>query len=221
MMRLLRSIPLLALVLLAASCTDQRSHAQAIYMLVDTSGSYTKELDKAQRIVNYLLGTMKSGDSLAVARVKSRSFSEKDIIAKVTFVKDPMQANVQKRTFAEEIGTFDAGLKKGSAYTDITGGIIQAAEFLNETGAGQKTILIFSDMQEELDYKTVRDFPIDLKGIRIIALNVTKLTTDNVDPRRYLGRLEWWEKRTRAAGATDWEMVNDLEHLERIFSGRG
>jgi len=217
----LRFIPFLFLSLLLASCADSRMHAQAIYMLVDTSGTYSQELDKAQRIVSYLLGSLKSGDSLAVARVKSRSFSEKDIIAKVTFVKDPMQANAQKRAFSEKVGIFKADIKKGSAYTDITGGIIQAAEFLNETGAGQKTILIFSDMQEELDYKTVRDFPIDLKGIRIIALNVTKLTTDNVDPRRYLGRLEWWEKRTRTAGATDWNVVNDLEHLERIFKGRG
>ena len=220
-MRRLRFIPFLALVLLTASCADPRSHAQAVYMLVDTSGTYAKEVDKAQRIISYLLGTLKSGDSLAVASVKSRSFSEKDIVAKATFVKDPMQANSQKRAFAEQVAHFDSGIKKGSAYTDITGGIIQAAEFLNETGAGQKTILIFSDMQEELDYKTVRDFPIDLKGIRIIALNVTKLTTDNVDPRRYLGRLDWWEKRTRAAGATDWKVVNDLEHLERIFRDRG
>ena len=221
MMRHLRFIPFLALALLTASCADPRAHAQAVYMLVDTSGTYAKELDKAQRIISYLLGTLKSGDSLAVAQVKSRSFSEKDIIAKATFVKDPMQANNQKRAFADQVAHFDSGIKKGSAYTDITGGIIQAAEFLNETGAGQKTILIFSDMQEELDYKTVRDFPIDLKGIRIIALNVTKLTTDNVDPRRYLGRLDWWEKRARAAGATDWKVVNDLEHLERIFRDRG
>jgi len=221
MMRRLRFIPFLALALLTASCADPRAHAQAVYMLVDTSGTYAKELDKAQRIISYLLGTLKSGDSLAVAQVKSRSFSEKDIIAKATFVKDPMQSNSQKRAFAEQVAHVDSGIKKGSAYTDITGGIIQAAEFLNETGAGQKTILIFSDMQEELDYKTVRDFPIDLKGIRIIALNVTKLTTDNVDPRRYLGRLDWWEKRTRAAGATDWKVVNDLEHLERIFRERG
>ncbi len=221
MMRRLWIIPVLSLAFLLASCSDQRTHAQAIYMLVDTSGTYSQELDKAQRIVSYLLGNLKSGDSLAVARVKSRSFSEKDIIAKVTFAKDPMQINNQKRAFADKIGTFKADVKKGSAYTDITGGVIQGAEFLNETEAGQKTILIFSDMQEELDYKTVRNFPIDLKGIRIIALNVTKLTTDNVDPRRYLGRLEWWEQRARAAGAADWRVVNDLEHLERVFKGRG
>ena len=44
-----------------------------------------------------------------------------------------------------------------------------------------------------------------------------KLGTDNIDPRRYLDRLEWWEKRTRTAGASDWRVVNDMEHLDRIF----
>lgn len=218
MRRRLWFIPFLVLALLSASCADPRTHAQAVYMLVDTSGTYSKQLDKAQRIVSYLLGTLKSGDSLAVARVKSRSFSEKDIIAKVTFVKDPMQANAQKRDFIEKISHFDSGIKKGSAYTDITGGIIQAAEFLNETGAGQKTILIFSDMQEELDKRTIRDFPIDMKGIRVVAVNVVKLRTDNVDPRRYLGRLDAWEKRLRAAGATDWQVINDFDHLQRVAS---
>jgi hypothetical protein len=107
--------------------------------------------------------------------------------------------------------------KTGSNYTDITGGILQAAEFLNETGAGRKTILIFSDMQEELDAKTIRDVPLNLNGIRVVALNVTKLTSDNIDPRRYLGRLEWWERRVREAGAQDWRMINNLEHLERVL----
>ena len=220
-MRLLRRGLVVCLAVLSlGACANKQSHAQAIYMLVDTSGTYVNELGKAQALVGYLLGMLNPGDSFAVASVKSRSFSEKDIIAKVTFVKDPLQVNAQKLAFRNEVGDFTKDVKKGSAYTDITGGIIQAAEFLNETGAGQKTILIFSDMQEELDYKTVRNFPIDLKGIRIVALNVTKLTTDNVDPRRYLDRMAWWEKRVRAAGATDWRVVNDLEHPERIFADR-
>jgi hypothetical protein len=211
---------LVAVTLLTAACADKRSHAQAVYLLVDASGTYTQELGRAQALVGYLLGTLNPGDSLAVARVKSRSFSEKDIIAKATFVKDPLQANVQKRAFQAQVADFTKGVTRGSAYTDITGGLIQAAQFLNETGAGRKTILIFSDMQEELDYKTQRDFPIDLKGIYIVALNVTKLNTDNVDPRRYLDRMAWWEKRVRNAGAADWHVVNDLEHPERIFEAR-
>lgn len=217
MRRILNVIAILIAVLSIGACADKKSHTRAVYMLVDTSGTYTQELGRAQALTGYILGTLNPGDSFAVARVKSRSFSEKDILAKVTFEKDPIQANAQKRAFRDKLADFTSGTKKGSAYTDITGGLIQAAEFLNETGAGRKTILIFSDMQEELDYKTARDFPINLKGIRIVALNVTKLTTDNIDPRRYLNRMEWWEKRVLAAGAEDWRMVNDLEHPERIF----
>ena len=220
MRHMFRIVLVLAAVLAVGSCTDKKSHAQAVYFLVDTSGTYAQELGQAQALIGYILGTLNPGDSLAVAQVKSRSFSEKDIIAKVTFVKDPIQANAQKRAFRDQVVNFTKGIKKGSAYTDITGGMIQASEFLKETGAGRKTILIFSDMQEELDYQTVRDFPIDLKGIRIVALNVTKLTTDNIDPRRYLNRMTWWEKRVRTAGADDWRMINDLAHPERIFDTR-
>ena len=207
----LAALPALAL----AGCGDQKAHSHAVYLLIDTSGTYAEEVGKAQLIVNYLLGALNSGDSLAVARVRSRSFSEKDIIAKATFDGRPSQANAQKRAFRDNFETF-ARTTRGSAYTDITGGLIQGSMFLNETGAGRKTILIFSDMQEELDRQTQRDFPIDLKNIRVVAVNVVKLKTDNVDPRRYIGRLEDWRKRVKAAGAAEWIVINDLEHLDRL-----
>ena len=217
------SLAVLGALLFVVACGPQANHNQAVYVLIDTSGTYTKEMNKAQAVVNYLLGTINPGDTLAVGRVKSRSFSEKEIVAKVTLGKDPLAANTQKRTFSDQFAAFSRAEQqsKGSRYTDITGGLIQAAEYLNETQAGRKTIIIFSDMQEELDYKTVRDIPIKLDGIRVVALNVTKLGTDNVDPRRYIDRLEWWEKRTRTAGAADWKVVNDMEHLDRIFRIKG
>ena len=200
----------------AAGCTDSRSHAQAVYMLVDTSGTYARQADKAQRVINYLLGTLNPGDSLAVARVVSRSFSEKDIVAKATFDTRPSEANAQKRAFRAKIEAFLKGVQPTS-HTDITGGLIQGAEFLNETGAGTKTVIIFSDMQEDLDKVTVRNFPIRLDHIRVIAVNVTKLNTDNIDPRLYLGRLDAWHKRVIAAGASEWKVINDLERLNAIF----
>jgi hypothetical protein len=200
----------------AAGCTDPRSHAHAVYLLVDTSGTYAEEVGKAQVIVNYLLGSLQPGDSLAVARVRSRSFSEKDIIAKATFDQRPSQANAQKRLLRDQIEAFTSSAR-GSVNTDITGGLLQGALFLNETGAGKKTILIFSDMQEELDRATIRDFPIDLKDIRVVAVNVVKLRTDNIDPRRYLGRLEAWQKRVESAGAREWRVINDLEHLDSLL----
>ncbi|HEX9671938.1 MAG TPA: VWA domain-containing protein [Burkholderiales bacterium] len=207
----------LGLAVAAAGCVDPRNHTHAVYVLVDTSGTYSREAGKAQLIINYLLGTLQPGDSLAVARVQSRSFTEKDIIAKAVFDQRPSQANAQKRAFREKTDAFLRTVQ-GSAYTDITGGMIQGAEFLNETGAGKKTILIFSDMQEELDKVTVRNFPISLKNIRVIAVNVTKLGTDNIDPRRYLGRLEAWQKRVEGAGASEWKVINDLERLDAIFA---
>ena len=207
----------LSTLLALAGCADPKEHSHAVYMLIDTSGTYAQESAKAQLIVNYLLGTLQPGDSLAVARVKSRSFSEKDIIAKATFDSRPSQANAQKRAFREAI---DNSLRQvmPSRYTDITGAMIQGAEYLNEAGAGRKTIIVFSDMQEELDKVTVRDFPISLQNIRIVAVNVVKLSTDNVDPRRYLGRLEAWEKRVVAAGAAEWRVINDLQRLDRILA---
>jgi len=206
--------------LFSSACGDGGAHSHGVYMLVDTSGTYAREINKASKIINYLLATLNPGDSLAVAKVESRSFTEKDIVAKVTFDKRPSQATSQKRAFKEKIQTF-AGSAKGSAYTDITGGLIQGAEYLNETKSGIKTIVIFSDMQEELGKGTVRDFPINLDGFRIVALNVTKLGTDNADPRLYLDRLSRWEERVRKAGATEWVVVNDLEHnLESILVTR-
>jgi hypothetical protein len=72
--------------------------------------------------------------------------------------------------------------------------------------------VIFSDMQEELGKGTVRDFPIKLDGIRIVALNVSKLGIDNADPRLYLDRLAQWKARVLKAGASSWEVVNDLDN---------
>ena len=198
-------------------CPDTTSHSKGVYMLLDTSGTYKKELKRAEAIINYLLGTLQPGDSMAVARIDSGSFSEKDIVAKMTFDKRPSVANQQKRLFKQKIDDF-VQTAKGSAYTDITGGVLQSVEFLNEAGAGQKYILIFSDLKEELVKGHIRNFPIQVDGCNVVALNVTKLRSDNVDPREYYKRVEDWRARVEAGGG-NWRIVNDLERLENIFEG--
>ena len=208
------SIGIIMLALTGCS-DDSKPRTKAVFMLLDTSGTYTNELGKAQKIINYLLGTLDSGDSLAVARIDSGSFSEKDIISKVTFDAKPSSSNAQKRRFKRIMDEFIATVKS-SPYTDISGGVLQASEFLNETGAGEKTILIFSDLEEELIKGHIRNFDIPLVDIRVVALNVTKLRSDNVDPRDYLNRLDSWEKRVVAGGGL-WHVVNDLEHLNKLL----
>lgn len=201
--------------LAGASCVDTRNRTTGVYMLMDTSGTYAGELEKAQAIINYLLGTLQPGDSLAVARIDTGSFSEKDIIAKVTFDKRPSTANNQKRSFQKKVDDFVSTVK-GSPYTDISGGILQAVEYLNESGAGKKYVLVFSDLKEDLAEGMIRDFPITMDGVRVVALNVTKLRSDNIDPREYMGRLEEWKKKVEDGGGS-WKVVNDLERLENIL----
>jgi len=215
-MKKLLALGLLSLLLLVSGCPDTTSHSQGVYMLLDSSGTYKKEIKRAQAIINYLLGTLQPGDSLAVARIDSASFSEKDIISKMTFDRRPSMTNQQKRLFKQKVDEFVAKVK-GSAYTDITGGVLQAVEYLNETGAGKKHILIFSDLKEELVKGHVRDFPIQLSGCKVVALNVTKLRSDNVDPREYYKRVDQWKERVEAGGG-HWRVINDLERLESILA---
>lgn len=197
-------------------CSRGGERSKGVYMLLDTSGTYAEELKKAQAIINYLLGTLQPGDSLAIGRIDTGSFSEKDIIAKVKFDSRPSVANHQKRTFQKTIDNFVRSVS-GSNYTDISGGVLQAIEFLNETGSPQKYILIFSDLQEELAKGYVRDVPFQLDGFKVIALNVTKLREDIRDPKIYLDRCEQWRKRTEGGGG-QWDRINDLDRLDEIFS---
>ena len=50
--------------ILMAGCTDSKSRSTGVYMLLDTSGTYAVELNKAQKILNYLLGVLAPGDTL-------------------------------------------------------------------------------------------------------------------------------------------------------------
>ena len=184
-------------------------------MLVDTSGTYTNELAQAQRIINFILAKLNPGDTFAVAQVNTGSFTEKDIVHKQTFDDRPSMANEQKRKFQEAVAKFIKGVKP-SAYTDITGGLLQAIEYLNEANTGRKVILIFSDLKEELHPGYVRNIPLKLKGFQVIAVNVTKLRSDNVDPREYMKRLDEWQSKVVTGGGS-WKVINDLERLDPIF----
>lgn len=208
-------LTLLAALLVIGCSSEETSHSKGVYMLLDTSGTYTEELVKAQHIINYTLAKLNPGDSFAVARIDTASFSEKDMVAKVTFEDRPSVANRQKRQFREEVDRFVKEVKP-SGYTDITGGLLQAVEYLNEAGVGKKTILIFSDLKEELKKGYVRDIPLQMDGYEVVALNVTKLRSDNIDPREYMDRLQMWEERIEA-GEGHWRVINDMERLESVI----
>jgi hypothetical protein len=211
----MKSLKLMACCLLLAGCGQSQSDNAGVYMLIDTSGTYREEIQKAQQIIRYTLSRLDATDSFAVARIDTGSFSEKDIVAKMTFDDRPSAMNRQKRLFAEQVQTF-VDTARSSSYTDITGGMLQAVEFLNEKGPRHKKVLIFSDLKEDLEEGYIRDIDFELDGFDIIALNVTKLRSDNVDPREYLTRLDDWQSRVEKSGGT-WRVINDLDGLENLL----
>jgi len=215
-----KKILLVALSLIAgallAGCGESGPRNTGVYLLLDTSGTYLQELEKAEQIINYTLSQLDAYDSFAVARIDTGSFSEKDIIAKVTLEDRPSASNLQKRQFSETIGAFLDNVQSAS-HTDITGGLLQAVEFLNEKNPSRKTIFIYSDLKEDIQAGYIRDISIALADFEVIALNVTKLRSDNIDPREYRDRLELWRERVESEGGT-WRVINDLDRLESLLA---
>ncbi len=212
----MKKLVLASLCLLLVSCARESAPANTgVYMLLDTSGTYAEELDKAEQIIRYTLSRLDETDTFAVARIDTGSFSERDIVAKVSFDDRPSAVNRQKRVFAQQVADF-VNNADPSPYTDITGGLLQAVEFLNEKGTGRKAIFLFTDLKEDLEAGYIRDIDVPLEGFEVIALNVTKLRSDNIDPREYLGRLAEWQGRVEKTGGT-WRVINDLDGLEGLL----
>jgi hypothetical protein len=206
---------ILSAALALSGCAPSAPHNTGVYLLIDTSGSYNRQVRQAEHITLYALSRLQSADSIAVARIDTGSFTERDIIAKATFDDRPSTANQQKRAFASHLEKF-IDQSSPAAYTDITGGLLQAIEFLNEKHTARKEILILSDMKEDLAKGYVRDIPLDFRGFDVVALNVTKLRSDNFDPRQYLSRLDEWRARVEKGGG-HWRVINDLDHLDGVL----
>ncbi len=202
--------------LLAGGCTEVGgAHAKAVYVLLDVSGTYNTKLDAANPVINYLLGTLNSGDSMTVAKIDSASFTEKDVVAKVTFDDRPSVANEQKRALRARLDEFFQA-RKPSNNTDVSGALLQAAQSLDETNAGKRYILVFSDLEQDLPKGYVRNSKLPLQGAEVVAVDVTKLRADNVNPQNYLDRLAHWQQVVTADGGK-WQVVNDMDRLDRVL----
>jgi hypothetical protein len=184
-------------------------------MLLDTSGTYAQELHKAHTIVKYLLGILQPADTLAVARIDTGSFSEKDIIARVKFDQRPSVANDQKRAFISKMDDFVKNVKSAQ-FTDIEGGLLQAVDYLDETRSGKKIVIIFSDLKQELARGHKRDIDFNLTGYKVVAVNVTKLSEDIRAPKNYLDRVSDWRGKVEAANGS-WLRINEMDHIDQIF----
>lgn len=206
---------LAALGLLAgAGCSDGRAHAHATCVLVDVSGTYDDQRPEVARIVRTgVLPKVRPGDTLMLLRIDGDSYGKENVEASVTFDSQPSRANAQKLALAERLDRF-AAARKRARFTDISGGILLAAEYLRETRAGRKTLLIFSDLKEELPPGAKRTLGAhELDGIDVVAMNVKRLQADKLDPAAYRKRIATWGTRLSASGAASWKVVLDPEEL--------
>jgi len=207
-----------AVALLAGSCSSGAQYAQAIVALVDVSGTYA---DQRPEVVNVLrkgvLPHLTPGDTLVVIRIDSESYKKDNVEANMTLDVRPSKANAQKLQLASTLEAFSRKPVR-AAHTDIRGAMMLGAEYLRETNAGRRTMVIFSDLEEDLPRGVKRDMASDeLKGVRILAMNVKRLGHDNANPTAYRARLSNWEKQLTSHGAREFKVVLEAEKLSDLL----
>ncbi|WP_298136161.1 hypothetical protein [Acidiferrobacter sp.] len=210
-------MPLLILALVLSGCASG-PRGRAVYVLIDTSGSYIRAVPKAARIVRYLLGTLEPGDTIAVGRITSLSFTNKDRIVAMTLSRRPAQADAQKRAMAADVSAFVKAMahRPGTAYTDISGALLEAADFLRGIPAARKEIIVVSDMRQDLPPGAVRHIPLPLTGVEVLAVNVIKSLGENMNPVRYIARMHRWDARV-AKGGGRFMVVHELSRLPALL----
>src|SRR3954468_9074252 len=143
----------LMLVLFASgllACTSSRNYAQAVVALVDVSGTYADQKPDVVNVIKRgILPKLMPGDSLYVIRIDDESYKKDNVEADLNLDVRPSRANAQKLAFATKREGF-APRPMHARHTDIRGAMMLGAEYLKESGAGTRTLVIFSDMEAVL-----------------------------------------------------------------------
>ena len=208
----------LVLAALCGSCTSGAQYAHAVVALVDVSGTYADQRAEVVNVIRRgLLPKLTPGDTLVVIRIDSESYTRNNVEASVKLDLRPSKANAQKLAFAGQLDEF-ARRPVRAPYTDIRGAMMLGAEYLRETGAGRRTMIVFSDMEEDLPRGVKRELaPDELTGVRVLAMNVKRLAADNADPAAYRQRLGSWEKQVTSHGAKDFKVVLEPSKLADLL----
>lgn len=218
MMRALASALIGLFALAMAGCGLVTRNDQAVFVLVDVSGTYFAEVDDAVRGSKLITASLNAGDQISVAEIGSCSFDD-DALALNTRLPDrPSEAAAAKTRALSELDAYEARAQR-TQYTDIHGAMLQAVDRLSRSGATKRVIVVFSDLVEDpVSGCESAQAPLDLDGVTVIAANVIKLTADARAPQQYFDRLDAWETMVTEAGGT-WRLVDDVEGLRAAVSG--
>src|SRR5438132_7698833 len=203
---------------LLVSCSSGTQYQHAVRALVDVSGTYADQKAEVVNVIRKgLLPKLTPGDSLYVIRIDDESYKKANVEAAVKLDVRPSKANAQKLAFSGALDEF-ARRPMHAGHTDIRGAMMLGAEYLRESGAGKRTMVVFSDMQEDLPRGVKRDLaPDELAGVRVVAMNVKRLAADNANPTVYRQRLSGWEKQVTAHGARYFKVVLEPDKLTELL----
>lgn len=212
MMRGLAVCAALAAGLLTASCGAITSKSTAIFMLVDASGTYVKEVPGAITTAKLVTSRLNSNDMFAFGEIGSCSFSDESLVVRRTLPGTPSRAAYTKQEVFGELDDYGARVK-ATSWTDIRGGLRFAADELYQSDQNDRVIVVVSDLVEDVspDCDTT-GLALDLNGITVIATNVIKLDAEASDPDAYYARLREWQALVEDAGGT-WIHANSRDRL--------
>ena len=215
-MRLL-AITLLCCVICA--CNKPVPEYRAVYVLIDRSGIYSDSFDNISKTLKLLLATLSSGDSLALARIDNEIFSHANVMATLTLSSRPSYANNQKRALYYAVDKMATEKYVGS-YTDVTGGMLEAAAWLNATRAGKKIIIVFSDFPEEPRTGYMNEFPVNYNGASVLVWNVLEPPApgdiDLAESHSFVDRAAVWQQRVTEGGG-QWIIIHDVAKLAQVI----
>ena len=211
MIRKVASLAVIAMMTAATSACDLvTSTSRAVFVLFDASGTYAASVPTAARSASLLISDLQPGDWIGVGQISSCSFSEKEIITQQLLPETPSRASQAKREMFTRLQAYSESVEP-TQFTDIHGALAQAAFELRQRPEGERHIVVFSDMVEDLaaDCNTANS-ALDLTGINVVASNVIK--TDPANPDKYFQLLEDWERIVTEAGGT-WSMALSPDQL--------
>lgn len=195
-----------------SACGAVTSNSKAVFMLVDASGTYVREVPDAVVTAKLLTSKLNSNDMFAFGEIGSCSFTDNSLVVRRTLPGTPSEAAYAKQDVFESL-EFYAESVQATGWTDIKGGLRYAAAELEQSEQASRYIVVVSDLVEDVSPECdTSGLELDLEGITVIVTNVTRSDRDASDPNAYFERLEAWEALVEDAGGT-WVHANSRDRL--------
>ena len=216
-LKLLKTLVSAAGLISLAACGAITSNSKAVFMLVDASGTYVREVPDAVVTAKLLTSKLNYSDMFAFGEIGSCSFSDNSLVVRRTLPGTPSEAAYAKQSVFESLEAYGETVQ-ATDWTDIRGGLRYAATELEQSDQATKIIVIVSDLVEDVSPNCdTSALQLDLEGITVIATNVTRSDREASDPDAYFRRLEEWQALVENAGGK-WVHANSRDRLlEYIF----